>query len=262
MSEKFLLERIKSEGVILAVIPFLGSLAAFAFEVGYLSYYDVPFDVINLSFYRILASTLWLSLGMAIAWIFLSKAIAIFMSPNQAIKNLFLLVMAIAFTVLAIKTIEFNKFFLIAIAGAIIPTVASLFAWTFGENSPFREKISKTIVQAVKDGEEIAERSQKISNIYLMPFALIATLLVIVSCLGFLVAKIHTNTWVLDDQPTFILVRKYDQSYIFKEYNPKTSMIDGRVLITTIEENKKISIRRINIKGLISNFGKHTTQIE
>lgn len=76
MSNKVVIERLKSEGILLAIVPFLGSLTAFAFEAGYLSYYDVPYDVISISLYRVLAATLWLSLAFAFAWAFAARVIA------------------------------------------------------------------------------------------------------------------------------------------------------------------------------------------
>jgi hypothetical protein len=58
---------IKSEGVLLAAIPFAGSLVAFAFESGYLSFYNVPISWIQIDLVKVITAScvvLFFSLGL------------------------------------------------------------------------------------------------------------------------------------------------------------------------------------------------------
>lgn len=251
MPKNTILEKLNSETVILATISFIGSLASFAFEVGHLNFYDVPYDVINLGFYRILTTTLWLSMAFAIFWFFISKAIAMTTSRNPIIKNIPICIALISIIIFTIKNIKIDEAFWGAIWGPIFFILTQAFSWGVTKIGILRGKIPDNVIESIedgiKDGEAMAERSKKMSEIYLTPFILIAFLLFMVSTLGYWIAKITSTHWILDDQPTFILVRKYDQTYIFKEYNQKTQNLGDRVLIVNHDDKKMLILKRTKI---------------
>lgn len=250
-------EKLKSEGILLAIIPFIGSLTAFAFETGYLTYFDIPNDVISLSLYRIIAAALWLSFAIAIIWICAARVIAIALSPNNEIKNFMLLTLSIMLITLFIWKIELKREMLFALIGVSVSLVLSAISWSMSEQGPLGKKLPPKFAKAVKDGELIATNAARISDIFIGPFALSVFVLLLVGVVGYWTAKINERAWVLDDQPTFFLVRKYDEAYVFKEYDPKTMIIANRVQVISLSDAKTMTLKQVLLPGLTTKFGSH-----
>ncbi|WP_073104916.1 hypothetical protein [Pollutimonas bauzanensis] len=159
---------------------------------------------------------------------------------------------------LMIWMVDFRKEMLYVVAGALIWPLLGLISWGLRENGFIGKRLSPQVAEALKDGQEIAETAERISSIYFGPFALGFVALLFVGTIGYWTAKLDTRAWVIDDQPTFILVRKYDDAYIFKEYDPKTMKVGDRVQIVSLGDSKKLSLKPVVLKGFVARFGSST----
>jgi len=62
------------DGIIVAVIPIVGSFAAYFYEAGYLSFFYIPNTFIQLDFPRVLRATSWI-LGISLVIVFYSSVL-------------------------------------------------------------------------------------------------------------------------------------------------------------------------------------------
>ncbi|SPU51045.1 hypothetical protein [Bordetella trematum] len=255
MSKGFFLEKIKSESVLLALVPFFGSILAFAFEMGYLTYYDVPSDVISIGFYRILVATLWLSFALAVVWFFAAHVIAIFTSNNKALKGVVVSGIVAAIGFLMYKQTQQYEGMIYVLMGSMIWPMLGLLGWFFSKGGVIGKRMPAQFSEAFEDGQKVAENADRLSSIYVLPFFVISMLLAMTAVLGYWVAKIDTKAWVLDSNPTFLLVRKYDESYVFKEYDPELKILGNKVRVLQADDDGGLVLKLVSIRGLENNFG-------
>ena len=73
---------LRSEGIVLAIIPFVGSLVALTYETGYLSFFDVPATFVQLDFVRIVTASAGVALFVAAYLVALVFAALVVQGPN------------------------------------------------------------------------------------------------------------------------------------------------------------------------------------
>jgi hypothetical protein len=252
---KRLIDIIKTEGVILATLPILGTLSAIAFETGYLSFYDVPAELIEVSLPRIIRAIFTISIIVAILWYLGSRLYAGVTSDSKRIRVIHNLLLFAPLSLYLFWQVYSHPYLLTAFIWPLLLSLAYFSNRLFGPNGRFSEKFPNT-AQAYIDGQKFAERAEQYQLIFLAPFSLGLILLFSFGIIGYWTARLERTAWILTENPSYLMVRKYGDNYIFKNFDIKSMEIGDSLIVRRLDDGKSITLKKIKIAELKSPTNK------
>lgn len=239
--------------IIIAIAPLLGYALALLFETGYLGYYDLPAEVVEVGPLRFLTTTLVALPAITIVWTLISIAIAIIRAKHPLILTVvFWLLMLAAGYALIVELANKRYSILFALTAPLI----SIF-----HRAVKRALNKKPIVQRVpllRDAyqgasETVDDATNLASKIW---WPMIGAVLVIVCTMsaGKYMAQLNApDAWALDNAEPWVLLRRYGDTYLFKEYDPLTMELKASFRITKIGDGKNFDLYKVRLKRVQEN---------
>lgn len=247
---------IRSEGMLLAVVPFIGSLIALCYEVGCLTYFDVPFEYVDVGFNRIVAATAALSVPIIMLWIYLAQIVRFFEAkhPLSHVVGRSMIYTLIPLAGVLLRN-ESAKELLIPFGVFVFFICAYLFPPFFRRNKEcsYWERVRDEIEEddASFSSNAARRRSGKFLDILLVPFSVAIFGGGFCGYLGYSSARAEQWRWVLEDDQSYLAVRKYGEVYIFKQFDPSTNMLSDSMLIRKLDAGKAIKLKKIKIGNIL-----------
>lgn len=244
-----ILERLKNESYLLAIIPFFGSFLAFIFELGYLQYYEAPITLIQLDFTRIITASGYIALGLTVIIILFEFAINIGKGLHPLYKiisdTLILCILVSSFLVLLPEKPE-KWWYIAAIVCYQVVFKLILISPKTSKSETYWDRVSSEN-NPVKSKSETVEAKAALNFRALLGLILFGSIWV--TFLGRSWAADKTFYWVLDDQQDMVLVANYGDTLIFK-----------KIILSTNEITDYIELYKINdvapIKMSYSQIGR------
>lgn len=238
---------LKSEGVLLAAVPFAGSLLTAAYEAGYLSFYDVPLTLAQFDFTHIVIASVLVALvvGFLIVLLLQVSAMARGRHPLRRAAARLVAVYIVFGTLglLVVEPYERGWFFgILLVLPLAVYLVLPALRGSSGEN--YLRRLSRTL-----DQEEASESKVTKSNIYLIS-ALIFFGAILTISLGRFNARQRLDYWVNADKPTYFLVASYGDLFIFKSFDPGTKQVGNELFIVKFSEDAPLRLVRRRIGAL------------
>ena len=247
-----IIEKLKNESYLLAVIPFMGSFLAFLFEVGFLTYYEVPITFIQLDFTRIVTAIGLIAIMLSTLLFLFEFAILISEGshPLKKIigKTLIIIILLSSFLILIPDHPEKWWFIAIAACYPIIFTLLPAIPKSSTSNN-YWDRVS-LLINSSKDKIKTGKANQ-LTLKDILALTLFGSIWV--SLLGINYAQDKISYWVLNNQPDMVLVANYGDTLIFK-----------KVLLTTNEITDHLELYKLNdstpIKMSLRELGKLNKQ--
>lgn len=236
----YLKQKLSNESILLALVPLAATALSYVYEVGYLTFFGVPADVIEISIFRIISSTFAVGLVASCVWLVLSKVIAIFSTDYGPAKRVAEWVLwLLVFLLLAWWALKVHW---VVLAGSLIfpcllLTIRGL-QILFGR---IGEK-NANIADAIRGGEEAARRADQLAFPVIIPFLLLFFVFLLTAIVGFNYAKLNGTQWVLAENQQFVLVRRYGDVYIFKEFDNKSGVLSGAVHLMKVGDSSALKL--------------------
>lgn len=239
-------EVLKSEGLLLALIPFVGTFIGFVFEAGYVSFYDVPISLIQIDFNRIVASTglvflifmFWFKCLSATSLLYKNKYVIIRALYEPTLMTLFFGAFAYA------APGEPNKWAILA-GGFVAFSLLNFLPPAFEKRRGTRylERLSAHL-------EECETQSGRPNIDITSLFALIFFGSTLVFGIGRSVAVEKHSYWVPEQYPSMVVVEFYGDVVVLKEFDTNSREIKQRMLVTSTQE-EGIVYNKVKIGPLI-----------
>lgn len=228
---------LKSEGILLAIIPFIGTLIGFVFEAGYVSYYDIPLSIIRMDFNRIITSTTLVSLFFITWFIGLHFAFSLSASTNAIVRALFIpTVKYLIFTPffyaipeIPHRWIMLGTFFVLEVLLYLLPPVFHRKA-----GATYMKKLSEYTVEIDTIEGIKGKREAKIYD----SFFLILIASVLIFGIGRNTANNKEYYWILERFPNMFVVGFYGDTAILKEYEDSSKVIKEKMILIDIKSEK------------------------
>jgi hypothetical protein len=269
---------LRSEGLLIAVVPLIGSFFAITFEAGYLSFFDIPFEYVEVSFKTIVAFTVALIPVVVLLWLYVAliiklteakhpiwHAVAGFMILGliplilftfmlDLMKAMVIVLMIFILMVIVFVTYEKLSVFIHPITGS--PEYrARVFAGLEGHPTGANGQMPNNAVDVVPTGNN--EQKESIAdNVF-------AALFVFLTLLGFVFGTLWTTgvrharlegfRWVLEEDPSYIVVRNYGDTVILKQYDPLTKKLLDTMQLKKLDGAQPLRLKKVDIGELIEN---------
>lgn len=254
MSKK-LTDIVKTEGFILATVPIMGTLSAIAFETGFLSFYDIPLELIEVSLPRIIWAIFITSFIVAFIWYLGSRFYAGFTSDSKRIRVIHTLLLYAPLSLYLLWQVYSHPVLLAAFIWPLIFALAYFSNWLYGPHGKLSKKYPNA-AQAYLDGQKFSEKVEQYQLIFLAPFSAVLVCLFFFGAIGYWTARLERTAWILMENPSYILVRKYGDNYIFKNFDIKSMEIGNSLLVRRLDDGKSITLKKIKISELKSSTDK------
>lgn len=251
---------LRSEGVVLAAIPFVGSLIALGFEVGYLSYFDVPAEYVEVGFNSIVAATAALAIPVALLWIYLAQIIRFFEATHPIWH---VIGQAMIYTLIPLVVVlighRSSKELFIPLGIFVFFIVAYLTPPLFKRDSstPYWGRVKSEIKM---DNKTVAEgkkrKSGEFLDLLLVPLTAVFFTVAFCGYLGYSFARGEKARWVLEDDPRYLVVRKYGELFVLKQFDPTTRTLVDSIQIKKLDDGKSIRLKKLEIGELVKPQGK------
>lgn len=241
----------KSEGFLLAIIPFFGSLITLAFEKGYLSFYDVPTGLIQLDLARVLSASAIVAVFLSIYFLLVNYTVLLVRGKHpvrRALTKPFAAILVVLplfyFTPKPLHWWGyFCLYFILLLAIQFIPPL-----FNRQKGLKYFERLEMQ-VNGDDDMNNNAEpntppKGTKLERYLITPVATMLFLLLIVLSMGLDHARSQDKYWVLKDAPDFLLVANYGEVMIFKYFDKNTKTIGEEVRVLKIQEGVSINLIR------------------
>lgn len=252
-----------NHGITLTLIPIVGLIIAYVFEVGYLSYYGVPHYLIKLDINQIFVGVFLTILFISLVIISIAYIAHLTTSPSfwtrvfsSALQYCFLIFLLM----LLVPNKDINKYLLFSILFTL-----NIGACYFEE----KQNLKKTIVEKEDKSSSLENKEtnnldseyqlqdkffKKISaSLKTFVFTLVL-LLLIIHQLGYRIAESKAMHWVTSDDNKTFLVAMYGDMAIFKKVDDSNVLLDD-VIIKKIGESDPTKMKRVKF-NVYNSFSK------
>ncbi len=247
-----------TEGVAIAVLTLIGYVAAYQFEVGFCSFWQIPNYFIDISLLTVITSN--------IAFIYFLLAIMFCILPIELIfkkilkhrsKLRILVIIDIVCVFILISTFRgygTDSKFYIYLIGIILLNIFMFTNWYVSVKKHTEEKKSDgESVQEDKEPEVPSGFFELLLSILGMRFFLVLMLLPmsisIASAAGSFHAKQPKNYLVIKPEG-LVLIKRYGETYILKNIDLETNIMGGEILIWRGEDIAKYQLTPIKLKNV------------
>lgn len=242
------------EGIILAAIPFFGSIVAFLFEIGKLSVYDVPVTYIQLDFTRIViasAAVAFASLLIFLLWTlgigFRKKA-----HPFAWVVSKVIMLFVFFGTFLVLSRASHEAWLVMwAMIGllALFDLLPPLFRWKTGK--PYWDRLRNDLI-AERLQNSAPEANKTFADKILGPLSLLLFGSLFVVMVGNYLERDKTTYWFLDESPNYIVVTNYGDMIVAKSIDRSTGQIGNSLLVIKNSESHAVKMTRLPLPVLKS----------
>lgn len=230
-------------------------MIALGFEVGYLSYFDVPAEYVEVGFNRIVAATAALAIPVTLLWIYLAQIIRFF----EATHPIWHVVgQAMLYTLVPLVSVLIGYgsskelfiplgIFVFFIAAYLVPPLIRP-----GTIAPYWERVRSEIrmdTKAIADGKKT--KSGEFLDILLVPLTAIFFGVAFCGYLGYSSARGERARWVLEDDPRYLVVRKYGELFILKQFDPATRTLVDSIQLKKLDDGKSIRLKKVELDELV-----------
>ena len=245
LSLRQMLER---EGLLLALVPALGTLASYLFEAGRFSFYGVPQELIELDIGKIIAASVAIVLCFFLILVALIAVTDLLSSRHPALKGvgealtLILLLGPPFFLMDAVR-----EAWAVLGAGSLVILLNNFARPLFGRaaDQTYWERMRELQAKSDARVQRKPRSGLGLLDTNIMPAAVvIVLLLVIILALGRHVASTDTTHWVSvseesvsEDDPPLLLVATRADTLIFKAYDPRTATVQDRLVIRKVRDD-------------------------
>lgn len=248
MQQNNIYDTLKSEGLLLAVIPFIGTLIGFIYEAGYLSFYDVPISVVRMDFGRIITSTMLVFLFLMLWFIGLHFSLSLPTSTNVIKRALFKPILRLLIFVpffYLIPDIPYGG--LILGGGFILLVLVRLIPPVFHRKTgtSYTERLSLYIVETEATEHKI---DIKISDIFFL--ILIASALVF--GIGRNAGIKKEYYWVPEKFPNMLVVGFYGDTAVLKEFDDSFKVIKKKMILIDNKSEEGYAYLKVKTGMLVS----------
>jgi hypothetical protein len=244
-SLSYLYSKLQHETILIAVIPFLGWMAAFAFETGYLMFFDISWSFIDIGLPHILAATIALIFAVVTFGPIVSRIVGLSMAIPRGVWFA-ILILFFVFMLVVVGYELYRKdqlktaFFLIAaiIAGTVILGL-------YIKKSGPENKAAQLLLRASISATTAMNKSDRFGASLVGPFLAVWIVLVVVGIAGYNLASHTEAALVLEEKPDYIFVRKYGETYLFKQIDVSTLSISGGIHLVKMGDGKELQMRKV-----------------
>jgi hypothetical protein len=239
----------------LAAVPFVGSMIALGFEVGYLHYFDIPAEYIEVGFNRIVAATAALAIPLLLLWFYLAQVIRFFETSHPfwhvvGSSMLYALIPLIAVIFGHTSSQELLiplGIFLFFVGAYLLPPSLKRSATT-----PYWDRVR---AQLAKDKKVLVEKkpstSEAFLDILLIPLTVAFFGMGFCGYLGYTYARAEKQRWVVDEEPQYLVIRKYGEIVVLKQYDPVTRKLIDNIELRKLGDRKALRMRKVNVGELV-----------
>jgi hypothetical protein len=245
---------LKSEGVLLTVIPFFGSVLALAYEVGVLSFYDVPRTLIQLDFVRVVRATA-VTAVFAAAYSIIALLFVAFIKGAHPLKRLMVgpVIFGIFITPFIYLSPNAGKWWVAAgfiAVWLVFALVRPLFSK--GSAKPYFERLKDQLDSddALRQNTENGASGSSSFNTIAANLAIALFAAIAVTGLGRKMTEENESHWILQDSSTWVLAASYGELYIFKEVDLKTRQIGSMMKLVKVGNPSDLSLSNIRLGQL------------
>jgi hypothetical protein len=228
METKSLLTKIQSNTLFIWSIPILGSYMAVCMDIGALSYYDIPREYAEINLRTIVNSVVWLGVSVALLSMFLNM-IYQKSSEDDLVARVFQNVHISFIPMLLWITLYFIKYDLrltiVYIFFALIRIVVSPY---FDKKSSltYKERVAEILdkdaeIEGTGNTKTKADFGYRITY-WIFGFLVVSSL---ISQFGYH-AEESTKTLTVKDRLSTIAIKRNNDFYILKKYDPQTYVLD------------------------------------
>lgn len=246
---------LRSEGVLLSVIPFVGSVLALAYEVGVLSFYDVPRTLIQLDFVRIVRATA-VTVMFGVCYGVIALLFAAFIKGTHPLKRA--MVGPVAFGILITPFVYIGpnaegKWW-VAASFVTLWVAFHLVRPLFSSDSskPYLERLKDQLDADEVLRENTDNKVSSTSNFHRIAanVAIAFFAAIVVTSLGRKMTEDNESHWILQDSSTWVLAASYGELYIFKEVDLKTRQIGPMIKLVKVGSPSDLSLRNVHLGQL------------
>lgn len=250
--ESLWLKLIGDKTLVLWSLPILGTLIAILFDIGYIAYFDIPPMYAEINFYTISCAAF-----TVLVFVFGIYCIVVITRGLKKSPYILLRFMADRFSVSVF--ILFLLFFILthqSIKPAFwiysIFLLMKLVFTIFGkkQDGSFRERLESQLydlddstVTKIESHQPFRRLHNQIATliIYGLPF------LIFIGIGNF--AARHLTIWVLADDPSTIVIKRNNDSYLLKRFDPNTLIMEETLKVIKNDGSHDLVIRPVNIVG-------------
>lgn len=242
---------IKSEGAFLAAIPFAGSLIALEFEKGYLFFFDVPINIIQLDFIRIATVSGIITFFFFIFLLLLDIIVLIVNGPHPIRRALlrplvFGLILGVALYISPAPSIKWWSLVIIVIVAGAVDLIPPLFKRAEGET--YLERLSNELSMDEKNTEAQSTKVYKLTyGRQLISFVAITVFgMMMVFSIGQNEAKNQSSYWVMANDQSKLLIRNYGELLVFKSFDPTSKQIGEELFLLKFSDSSPIILKKVH----------------
>lgn len=246
---------LRSEGVVLAIIPFIGSLVALTYEAGYLSFFDVPATFVQLDFVRIVTASAVVAFFVVAYFIALVFAGFVVQGSNL-LSHVLAFPLSVAFLLVPIllltpgppgRWLVLAGLMVLSILGDLIPPLFSRHSGT-----TYMQRLSANLESEspVHNDHKTKDSSTTLNKI-IFPISVLFFVTFAIFALGRNAAAEVTTHWVTKDDQAWLLVRSYGGVFILKSFDPATKQIGSELRLLSPDNSAAATFIRKEIGKLL-----------
>lgn len=244
-----LLKKVKinalSEGGLLTVIPFLGSLLSLVFETSYLAFYGAPLNIIKLDFVKVISATAFISIYLMVVFLYLLLARKIVRGKHPLRKAALIPAAAVlsAGFLAFIFNVPNKTLFLASVFIVLYLVVLIIPAFKMKGNKKYIEKLGDYTDSLAKSDGEI-----KITVLDKAALLVMATVLVVSAANDRASSK--ERYWTPADNPNRVILEIYDDIAVMKDIDPESKKLKPGVVLLKFSDSTPLNLERRKVGPL------------
>lgn len=242
-----------SEGLIIAGIPLIGYVVAFAYELGYARYYAIPPEFISLTMTQVLIATTAL-LGLII---FFAQVLILVPSSQSPVSKAFwrtspYLIMFVAALFIFGAAHWREWIFLLGVLiffcfmELVFPMLVHREEPTYARRLAASEQADQTVAQSLA----IKPVVDAVSKQAVLLFLCVAVVVYIAFLSGRGTAITQETYYVDSSKSNVVVLRFYGDTVVLHEYDSATKKLKGDLIVTKISEKQPLRLQEKKIGHL------------
>lgn len=240
-----------SEGVLIALVPFIGSTLAFLYEAGYLWFFSIPLSFIKLDLPFIIQSSMMVLL-VGVLFIAVIQLAQEWRSQRksqfkQIASSSILYLVVLGGLLFAFRPDAWREWLLLLMGFGVLGVVLVYGeAWWLGDRTvPFYQRVD-AVLASERWGHEGANST--FTSIFLV------LLLGVAVCSGvfqqgILAGKSKTTYWVLKTDQTLLFVEQYGENALFRRFDRLQKKLLPELQLRKVGDGAPIDMVRVDVAG-------------
>lgn len=243
-----------SEGVLIALVPFIGSTLAFLYEAGYLWFFSVPQSFIKLDLPFIIQS----SMMVLLAGVLFIAVIQLAQEWRGQRKSQFkriasssiLYLVVIGGLLFAFRPDAWREWLLLLVCFGVLGIVLVYGeAWWLGDRSiPFDQRVDAVLASERWGHEDANSTFMSIVLVLVLGLAVCSG----VFQQGVLAGKSKTTYWVLKTDQTLIFIEQYGENALFRRFDGLQKKLLPELQVRKVGDGAPLEMVQVEVEGGIS----------